>query len=49
LEAGVESVADDVGSILLDCHFATAAVTFPALLVFASVFTFSGTAWGDGF
>jgi hypothetical protein len=49
LEAGVESVADDVGGISLDCDFATAAVTLPASLVFASVFIFSCTAWGDGF
>jgi hypothetical protein len=34
---------------LLECDFATVAVAFPVSFVFASVFTFSGTAWGDGF
>lgn len=49
MEIGAELAADEVGSALLDCDFATVAVVSFASSAFGWVFTFSGRAWGDGF
>jgi hypothetical protein len=49
LGVGVELVLDDVVGVSLDCDFVTATAFFSVSFAFASVFTFSGTAWGDVF